>query len=158
MTSPTTERAPAPEPASGVTADSLQARHAAHMSRSPHAVVNRKTVTLQHQSVHAAIRQMRSLGEPFHLFTDRASGRDAVVRRRDDGRFAVAGTIVPPDDAPDSVPVVIESDAPLMTVEVARERIDAGRDSFIFFRDPATRRGHVLYRRADGEYALIAAR
>jgi hypothetical protein len=121
-------------------------------------VADRKTVTLQHQSVRAAIHEMRSLGEPFHFFTDRTNGRDAVVHRRKDGRFAVAGTIVPPEDAPDSESVVIESDAPLMTVEVAQQRLEAGREEFVFFRDPVTRRGKVLYRRADGACALIAAR
>lgn len=42
-----------------------------------------------------------------------------------------------------------------MRVDEAIERLDAGADPFVFFADPVTGRGNVVYRRYDGHCGLI---
>ena len=42
-----------------------------------------------------------------------------------------------------------------MTVEEAAMRIDGSPDDFVVFRDSGSEKGSVLYKRRDGDYALI---
>jgi hypothetical protein len=42
-----------------------------------------------------------------------------------------------------------------LELDTARELLDEGDLPFVFFVDPLTRRGRVLYRRYDGHYGLI---
>jgi hypothetical protein len=57
-----------------------------------------------------------------------------------------------------AAPLVFESrPAPPIALDVARVRMDVGDEPFVFFRDPDTGRGRVLYRRLDGHYGLVTA-
>ena len=43
-----------------------------------------------------------------------------------------------------------------MTDAEARDRLDAGDESFVFYLEEETGEGRVLYHRYDGHYGLIA--
>jgi ribosome-associated translation inhibitor RaiA len=118
-------------------------------------ILRRKTFVLAEETVQDAIADMELLGHSFFLFVDGCHRRDAVVHRREDGRYAVMGTVVPPDATPPTQAIVIESDAPLLAEGAARARLDVTDEPFVFFRDVRTRRGCVMYRRYDGNYGLI---
>jgi ribosome-associated translation inhibitor RaiA len=118
-------------------------------------LLRRKGFVLIPQSVQQAIDDMELLGHSFYLFTDCSTGRDAIVYRREDSRYAVMGTVVPPEASPPGEGVVIGPDAPLFTENQARVRLDLSDEPFVFYRDPVTRQGRLMYRRFDGHYGLI---
>lgn len=94
------------------------------------------------------------LDHSFFLFTNVDTGAESVVCR-------VEGdwSLVVPAEAPDSrtqVPLAPDVAADL-DLGSARRLLDLGDEPFVFFVDPETKRGGVLYRRYDGHYGLIAA-
>jgi hypothetical protein len=117
--------------------------------------VRRKGFVLTPQSVQQAIDDMELLGHSVYLFTDCSTGRDALVCRREDSRYAVMGTVVPPEASPPGEGVVIGPDAPLFSEAQARTRLDLSDEPFVFYRDPVNRQGRLMYRRYDGHYGLI---
>jgi len=120
-------------------------------------VARRKAFVLVPQSVQQSIDDMEMLGHSFYLFTDCSTGRQAVVYRREDGRYAVMGTVVPPEASPPGEGVVIGPDAPVLTETAAKRRLDDGDEPFVFYREPVWRNGQVMYRRYDGNYGLISS-
>ncbi len=104
-----------------------------------------------------AVLDMERLGDDFHLFTDATTGQDAVVYRGGPTGYRLAR--VRPSSRPETssaVPLTVSAHpAPRLTVPQAVERIDLTAQPFLFFADPRTERGHVLYRRRDGRYALL---
>ncbi|WP_282204708.1 HPF/RaiA family ribosome-associated protein [Kitasatospora fiedleri] len=102
----------------------------------------------------AAVRELEALDHDFHLFTDAGSGREGVVYRGTAGgyRLASAGPLSAP------VPGLVTGRlaVPRLTLAGARERLDLSGLPFVFFTDAGTGRGHVLYRRYDGHYGLVA--
>jgi len=50
---------------------------------------------------------------------------------------------------------ISDAAVPELNVDEAIERLDAAKEPFVFFADPATGRGNVLYRRYDGHYGLV---
>lgn len=118
-------------------------------------VVRRKTFALAPMTVDEAAFEMDLLGHDFYLFTDRLTGKEAVVYRNTDGRFALSGEAEP---GAESAPLVeVAGPAPTLTEAEAIARLDTGGEPFVFHLDPETRRGRVLYRRYDGHYGLITA-
>ena len=83
---------------------------------------------------------MELLDHDFYLFTDLETDTDAVIYRRPDGGYELAG-----------------QPAPMLTEAQARERLDVGGEHFVFYREPVGGRGRVLYRRYDGHYGVITA-
>lgn len=120
-------------------------------------IVRRKTFSTPDSTVDEAIFDMESLDHDFFLFTDLATGQDAVVWRGTGGhrvRFA--------DGAPDDLVLLTAGDivvdpgsATVGTVDEVRARLDAGGEPWVFFRDDESGRGRVMYRRYDGHYGLI---
>lgn len=94
----------------------------------------------------------------FHLFVDAETGQDSVIYRVGPTGYRLARVSrVAPPSAPTSVPLTINvHPVPELTPEQAVQRLDATELPFRFFRDTATGRGAVLYRRYDGHYGLIA--
>lgn len=80
---------------------------------------------------------MEVMDYDFFLFTDADDGTDKLLHHDEDGAVHVA--TAPPDES----------------VDEALERLDAGGEPFVFFRDTATDRGAVAYLRYDGHYGLI---
>ncbi|MET9022367.1 sigma 54 modulation/S30EA ribosomal C-terminal domain-containing protein [Actinopolymorpha sp. NPDC004070] len=104
-------------------------------------VVRRKTFALVPLTAEEAAYEMDVLDHDFYLYTDRETGRDAVIVRG--ARGAVAA--------------VTEVEPPPLSEAAARERLDAGGERFVFYLDPASGRGRVMYWRYDGHYGLISA-
>lgn len=115
-------------------------------------IVRRKTFAVEHSTVEEAAFDMESLGHDFHLFTDATTGSPAVVRRRTDGSYAVAGLS---SDAVVPETVTVEPPPPTIDEATARQRLDDGQEPFVFYIDEATTEGAIVYRRYDGHYGLI---
>lgn len=116
-------------------------------------VMRRKTFALAALTPDEAALELDLLDHDFHLFTDLVSAEEAVVFRSDGdlGIQCLEGSIraiVPP-------PFVPTTPAPTMTLAAAIEELDLLDARFVFFRDSATRRGAVVYRRYDGHYGLV---
>jgi Sigma 54 modulation/S30EA ribosomal protein C terminus len=104
-----------------------------------------------------AIDELTDLGLEFGLFTEKASHQDSVVWQEPRGGFHLAQLTPCPEELRPCGPDV-EIDpvpAPTMTDAEAIIRLDRTDAAFVFFRDRATGRGKVLYRRAHGGYGLI---
>ena len=102
-----------------------------------------------------AAYEMGLLGHDFYLFTDSRSGKDAVVYRDGNGRFAIRGEAVVEGESAPLVEMV--GTAPTLSDNEARTRLEVGGEPFVFYLDPETGRGRVLYIRYDGHYGLITA-
>jgi ribosome-associated translation inhibitor RaiA len=133
----------------------LPSPHLAHHPRAPEdrELVRRKTFALQPMSADEAAYEMDLLGHDFFLFTDGSTRHEAVVYRERDGRFAIRGDAVPAEES--AVRIEVVRDAPTLTEGEARERLDLSGEPFVFYLDPRTGRGRVLYLRYDGHYGLI---
>lgn len=100
-------------------------------------VVRRKVFALQPMTSDEAAYELELLDHDFYLYADSA-GTASVVYRRAEGGYAVLGP-----------------DAPELTLAQARERLAAGHERFVFYRDPEQHHGRVLYVRHDGRYGLL---
>ena len=122
-------------------------------------IVRRKSFTTAEATVDEAIFDMESLDHDFFLFTDLASGQDAVVHALDDGSYGLQYARGADEDPTEPTAAVIEvqpDQAPRFTVDQAREHLDLSGAPWLFFLDADHDRGRVLYRRDDGHYGLIA--
>lgn len=118
-------------------------------------IVRRKTFALAPLTPDEAAYEMALLGHAFYLFTDSRSGRDAVVYRDGNGRFAIRGDVVVEGESAPLVEVV--GSAPTLSETEAVDRLQLSGEPFVFYLDPDTGRGRVLYIRYDGHYGLITA-
>jgi hypothetical protein len=99
-------------------------------------VLRRKTFAVTPLTHHEAAYEMDLLGHDFYLFTEEASGKDAVVHRDGSGYR-------------------VSTEAPELTEAEAIERLGLSGEPFLLHTDPETGRGRVLYLRYDGHYGLI---
>jgi ribosome-associated translation inhibitor RaiA len=99
-------------------------------------IVAHKSFAIAWSTLDEATFDMEVLDYDFFLYIDAESGEDRVVYRQD-GEIRVA------------------TDPPTETVQEALERLDAGGEPFVFFREVTTGRGAVAYLRYDGHYGLI---
>lgn len=118
-------------------------------------VVRRKTFALEPQTPDEAAFDMELLGHDFYLFTDVASGRDAVVYRKPDGGFGLRGDVGVAELARSVTEVDFEGAAPTMAEHDAVAHLNRAGEPFVFYLSPTSGRGRVLYRRYDGHYGLI---
>lgn len=100
-------------------------------------VVRRKTYALHPLTAADAADEMRQLDYDFHLYVDADTGQEMVVRRAEDGTVSASGPV-----------------GDLAEPE-AVERLSLTGDPFLFYRDAATGRATVAYRRYNGHYGLI---
>jgi hypothetical protein len=124
-------------------------------------IVRHKTFESGEATPDEAAFDMEQLDYDFHLFRDLASGSEAVVERTADGPYLLhyvrhPETLAPQGDTAYSFRVD-PHDAPLLTVAEARQRLDSGREQFVFFTEPSTGQANVLYLRYDGHYGLITS-
>ncbi|MCI4354643.1 MAG: HPF/RaiA family ribosome-associated protein [Thermoplasmata archaeon] len=119
-------------------------------------VVRRKTFTIGSSSTQDALADLERLDHDFFLFHNGATGEDNVIHRTADGGYAL---IEPSGSSlPEATAELIEPSArrpSTMTVTGAIDLLELGDEPFVFFLDPASRRGQVVYRRYDGHYGLI---
>jgi len=123
-------------------------------------VVRHKTYALSHEGVDDAILEMESLDYDFHLFTDGATGEERVVSRVTPDTYRLASVYGIPDAHVASEHDVVgdPQPAPRSTVREARNRLDLEDLPFLFFTNPVSGHGALLYRRYDGHYGLVTAR
>lgn len=118
-------------------------------------ILRRKTFALSPMTPDEAAYEMELLGHDFYLFTDIRSGKDAVVYRDGSGRFAIRGEAVVEGESAPLVEMV--GSAPTLSEHEAVARLEVSGEPFVFYLDPETGRGRVLYIRYDGHYGLITA-
>jgi hypothetical protein len=120
-------------------------------------LVRHKTFAVDELTVDEAAFDMEQLDYDFHLFRDLASGQDAVLERTAGGGYRLTRLHLAAAAAgPASIDLAVADAAPaVLTVAEAIERLDADGERFVFFANPATGRGNVIYRRYDGHYGLI---
>lgn len=106
-------------------------------------IVRRKDFRLQVVSPAAAAQVLDAMDYDAHLFVDAGTGADTVVCWS--GPLGVRVLT----RGRDNVPLLLEDEA------VAR--LCLGGLPYLFFTDPDTRRGRLLYRRYDGDLALVCA-
>lgn len=136
----------------------LPSRREAYFPRPPgqREVMRRKTFALEPMTPDEAAFDMDLLGHDFYLFTDLGSGKDALVYRDgDNGRFTLQGEAVPYAEA--GTLLANAGAAPELSESDAIDRLNLTGEPFLFFLDPESGRGRVLYLRYDGHYGLITA-
>lgn len=124
-------------------------------------IVRRKTWAGDRISIAEALFDMHALDHRFFLFTDEVDGVDSIVYETEQGgvRLRRLNGDHPPDDGRGDLSIeVVESPAPELSTDEARDRLDSTNDPFEFYRDVGTGRGTALYRRYDGHYGLIEPR
>jgi ribosome-associated translation inhibitor RaiA len=101
--------------------------------------------------------EMDQMDYDFHLFTDAATGSDAVIYRGGPTGYRMAWAASgPPSIHPAEPPITLSPHrAPQLSVDQARQRLEETGWPFAFFTDTETSRGSVLYHRYDGHYGLI---
>jgi hypothetical protein len=136
------------------------------------AVVRHKGYGLARLTVDEAIAELEAFDFDFHLFTERVTGSDSVVYTTVQG-YRVAQVEPRPDlvggagasvevgafagagDFGGEVVSVSEVPAPRLAVDEAQGRLEGLEQPFIFFVEPRTGRGNLLYFRYDGDLGLI---
>lgn len=120
-------------------------------------VVRRKTYAPTQLTPTDAVEDMELLDYDFYLFTEADTGQDCVIYRAGPTGYRLAQ--LDPDPARTfvtAVPLTVsERPAPVLTVAEARKQLDATGLPFLFFAEPTSGRGRVLYRRYDGHYGLV---
>lgn len=107
-------------------------------------VVRRKSYVLHVLSPAEADEELLRMDYDFHMFTDALTAEDSVVYRRPEGGVELRSLSEP-------IP------APELTENEAVQRLGLTSEPFLFYRDTATGRGAVAYRRYDGHYGVIVA-
>jgi ribosomal subunit interface protein len=117
-------------------------------------IVRRKSFAFGPMSVEDAADALEDLDHEFFLFHDADTDTDAVVYWRDDGLLALIESRGA--ESADYGPVHEHNRfaAPISLEAAVAEMNEVGH-RFLFFENPATGRGNVLYRRYDGNYGLI---
>lgn len=121
-------------------------------------VVRHKTFALEPMTCEEAAFDLDVLGHDFYLFTDLDTGTDSVLFYEEgDGHLElmqVGESVTVPADT--VVPIKASTLVPdQLELGEAEERLDAGIERFVFFVNPESGRGNVIYRRYDGHYGLI---
>lgn len=127
-------------------------------------ITRRKPVVLQRITPLEAVAVMDAMDYDVHLFTDVETGEDAVVYRAGPSgmRLARQHHVYPPGWSWSSsvsgppAPLVVDSRrAPALPEAAAVRRVCEHGLRFLFFTDPASGRGRLLYPRYDGDLGLI---
>jgi hypothetical protein len=138
------------------------------------AVVRHKGYGLARLTVDEAIAELEAFDFDFHLFTERVTGSDSVVYTtvrgyrvaqvspRPDlvggvgvGSAGLAGASAGVGASAGEIVSVSEVPAPRMGVDEAQGRLEGLEQPFIFFVEPRSGRGNLLYFRHDGDLGLI---
>ncbi|GAA1403052.1 dormancy-associated translation inhibitor [Kitasatospora putterlickiae] len=153
-----TADAPGAAVAGTAVAGSAVARSELPYPAGPQRVVRRKRAQLVWCSPDAAARTMDAMDYDIHLFTDPATETDAVVYRVGPTGYRLARTVAAGPPTRPAVPLTLSPcGAPELTEDQAVDRLNGAELPYLFFAQPGSGRGRVLYRRFDGGLGLIAA-
>ncbi|UAK32149.1 sigma 54 modulation/S30EA ribosomal C-terminal domain-containing protein [Nocardia asteroides] len=127
----------------------------------PRPIVRRKRCALSTCTPAEAVEVLDAMDYGAHLFTDAETGEDAVVHWAEPGvRLVRQGATHPPIRSPEvamsAPPIVVDADpaACLDPADAAKDLCRKGLP-FLFCTDPGNGRGGLLYRRHDGDLALV---
>jgi hypothetical protein len=98
-----------------------------------------------------------AMGYRAHVFTDPETEADAVVYRAGPCGYRPARCATGPVPHTAVPPVLDPYPAPALTREQAVARLERALSPHLFFAEPDTGRGRLLYRRFDGHYGLVEA-
>ncbi|MTE17285.1 sigma 54 modulation/S30EA ribosomal C-terminal domain-containing protein [Nocardia aurantiaca] len=122
-------------------------------------VARRKSVPLMTVSPLRAATVMDAMDYDVHIFTDVDTGEDAIVYRAGPSGMCLARqrSVHPPrSDANGSGPFSVNArPAPALTEARAVQQVCERGLPFLFYTDPDTGRGNLLYRRYDADLGLI---
>ena len=120
-------------------------------------LVRHKTFAVGALTCDEAIFDMDQLDYDFYLFVDLASGLDSVVERTEDSTYRMTRLVPSPVGlGPTAEPVELsDTEAPVLGLDEAIDRLGASGERHLFFQDPQSGRGSVVYLRYDGHYGLI---
>ena len=120
------------------------------------AVIRRPGYAPRSLTLEEAVAELDLLDYDFHLFTERSTGQDSVLYRVGD-RYRLAQARPKPDRLGRLPAAVTLSDhrAPVLTLDEAIGRLEWLGQPFVFFVNPETGRGSLLYHRYDGHYGLV---
>ena len=121
------------------------------------AIARLKTVRLHAGMPCQAAAILNAMDYDAYLYTDAETGEDAIVYRAGPTGLCLARqhTRRPPA-LPVTLPLTINPrKTPILTPRQAATRLAQGWLPFVFYTDHDTRRGHLLYRRYDGDLGLI---
>ncbi len=127
-------------------------------------LARRKSYVLQGITPLEAVSVMDAMDYDVYLFTDFEAGEDAVVYRAGPSGLRLArqhqmyppGWSWSPAAATPPVPLVVNSHpVPTLTDAAAEDRMREQNLHFLFYTDPVTGRGRLLYPRYDGALGLI---
>ncbi len=128
-------------------------------SPGPGGLARRKSVSLTVSRPLAAAAVMDAMDYDVHLFIDADTGEDAVIYRAGPRglRLARRYSVHPPRSATDGPgPLTINPrPAPTITETRAAARVCEYGLPFLFYTDPNSGRGHLMYRRYDADLTLI---
>ena len=120
-------------------------------------VVRHKTLAMASMTAEEAVDEMDLLDHGFYLYMDADHDIDRVVYHNGDGLIhvvpSVDGEELPGDTRPPIHPASLVLNH--LPMEEAAMLLDEGDEPFVFFAEPGSDRGQVLYRRFDGHYGLI---
>ncbi len=103
-----------------------------------------------------AVRTLDAMDYQAHLFTDPATEQDSVVYRAGPTGYRLASTW--PAETPrydTSLLTLCPRPAPRLSDDEAVQRCADAELSALFYADPSTGRGRLLYRRFDGRFGLV---
>jgi ribosome-associated translation inhibitor RaiA len=120
-------------------------------------IVRHKTYEPARATTEEAAFDLDMLDYDFQLFTDAESGQDSVIYHAGPTGYRLAHLTPDPIRTWSTAQPLTFSErpAPRLTLAEAVQRLDATGLRFLFFAEPASGRGQVLYRRYDGHYGLI---
>jgi ribosome-associated translation inhibitor RaiA len=119
-------------------------------------LVRHKTFAPGDLTVEEALFDMGMLDYDFFLFHETTTGADAVLWYADGEVYLrLAANADGDPDLGASGALLDGADVATATVGEAIERLDAGGEPFVFFRNRRTGEGNVAYRRYDGHYGLV---
>lgn len=118
-------------------------------------IARSKAVVLERLDPVAAVQRLDALDHTAYLFSDSATGLDAVVYRGGPYGYRLARTAAAPPPRTKLRLVTNPAAARLLALPEARSRLSGTGDRFLFFTDAATGRGALLYSRYAGTYGLV---
>lgn len=120
-------------------------------------VVARKSFAIEPATPDEAAADMEQLDYDFWLFHDLASDADAVIEHAPEGGYRLQRVRQPHVEAgPVAIDLTVLSHTPpVIPIDEAIGQLDDGGQRFVFFVDPSSGRGNVVYRRYDGHYGVL---